>query len=86
VPLWAPARRVLRQLVTEALTLSCIAGALGAIMAVQFVQLLESLSPADTPLIDSVALDGRGLLFALGLSVVLGVLLEIAPAAKVSRG
>jgi len=55
-------------------------------MAVQFVQLLESLSPADTPLIDSVALDGRGLLFALGLSVVLGVLLEIAPAARVSRG
>jgi predicted permease len=77
--------RVLRQLVTEALTLSCIAGVLGSITAVEFVPLLKVLSPADTPLINAVALNGRGLLFALVLSVCLGVLLGIAPAARASH-
>lgn len=77
--------RLLRQLVTEALTLSCIAGALGAAVAVELVPLLKALAPADTPLLNAVALNGRGLLFALALSIVLGGLLGIAPLSWISR-
>jgi predicted permease len=77
--------RIFRQLFTEALSFSCIAGVIGTVVAVLFVPLLKSLAPADTPLLHTVQLDERGLLFALGLSVTLGFLLAIAPASRVSR-
>jgi putative ABC transport system permease protein len=78
--------RVLRQLLTEALTLSCIAGVLGTILAVEFVPLLKVLSPGDTPLLSAVALNGRGLVFALGLSLALGILVGMAPAFRGWQG
>lgn len=78
--------RIFRQLLTEALAFSCIAGSVGAIAALQFVPLLKSLAPADTPLLQTVELDWRGLLFALGLSVAFGLLLGFAPLARVSAG
>jgi predicted permease len=77
--------RLLRQLVTEALGFSCLAGALGAAIAAGLVPLLKTLSPADMPLLQAVMLNGRGLLFAMALCVALGVLLGLAPASRVSR-
>ena len=77
--------RIFRQLVTEALTFSCIAGIIGTAAAVLFVPLLKSWAPADIPFLQTVQLDERGLLFALGLSMVLGFLLAIAPVSRVSR-
>ncbi len=77
--------RLLRQLVTESVTFSCIAGALGAAGAFAFVPVLKAISPADTPLLNDVTMNGRGLLFALALSFALGVLLGIMPAWRVSR-
>ncbi len=77
--------RLFRQLLTEALTFSLIAGALGALAASEMVPLLTAFAPANTPLLDTVSLNGRGLLFALLLSVALGVLLGLAPASRVSR-
>lgn len=77
--------RVLRQFITEALALSCLAGALGVFAASEFVPLLKMLSPAGTPLLNAVALDGRAVVFALFLTVSFGVLLGIAPAFQASR-
>ncbi len=78
--------RLVRQLVVEALTFSSAAGALGAAAACALAPLLRSLSPANTPLLSSVTLDGRGLLFALLLSLGVGVSLGIAPAWEASSG
>lgn len=72
--------RIVRQLVTEALAFSCIGGALGIAAAFALVPLLKHLSPATTPLLDSVSMNERGLLFASLLSVTVGLLLGIAPA------
>ena len=78
--------RVVRQLVTEALTFSCAGGALGTAAAFALAPLLRTLSPANTPLLNSVTLDERGLLFALLLSLAVGVSLGIAPAWQGSSG
>ncbi len=77
--------RLFRQLLTEALTFSLSAGALGVATAMGFVPLLKAFSPANTPLLNAVALNGRGMLFALALSVALGLLLGLAPASRVSH-
>ncbi len=78
--------RVVRQLVTEALAFSCAGGALGTAAAFALAPLLRTLSPANTPLLNSVSLDERGLLFALLLSLAVGVSLGIAPAWQGSSG
>lgn len=76
--------RLLRQLLTEAVVYSLIAGAIGAAASLALIPLLKSLSPADTPLLSSVTLDTRSLLFALAASVGIGILLGLAPAARKS--
>ncbi|MBV9404429.1 MAG: ABC transporter permease, partial [Acidobacteriaceae bacterium] len=83
--LGAGQRRLVRQLVTEALVVCSIAGALGGALAMGFVPLLKALSPADTPLLNSVSLNGRGLLFALAVSVAFGMVLGIAPISRISH-
>ncbi len=77
--------RLIRQLLTEALTFSLIAGALGATAAAGFVPLLKTFAPASTPLLSGVTLNGRVLLFALVLSAVLGVLLGLVPGWRISH-
>jgi putative ABC transport system permease protein len=72
--------RVVRQLVTEALAFSCAGAALGTAAAFALVPLLKAFSPGNTPLVESVSLDERGLMFALLLTVAVGVLLGVVPA------
>ena len=84
VTLGAGIARLLRQLLTEAVAFSVIAGALGAAAAIELVALLKAFAPANTPLLNTVTLNGRGLLFALVLSVTLGLLLGLAPGSRVS--
>ena len=72
--------RVARQLVTEALVFSIAGGVLGVVAAFALVPLLKAIAPANTPLLNSVHLDLRGLMFAFVLSLALGVSLGIAPA------
>lgn len=77
--------RLFRQLMTEALGITLISGACGAFLAVQLVPFLTRLAPVDTPLIDAVTLNGRGLLFALIVSIATGTVLGLAPAIQLSR-
>ena len=79
--LGAARTRLFRQLLTEGVLYSAIAGALGSIASMAFIPVLKSLSPAATPLLSSVTLNTRCLIFALIVSVVIGVLIALAPAA-----
>lgn len=82
--LGAAQTRLFRQLLTESIVYSLSAGALGAIASIALIPALKHLAPADTPLLSSVTLDTRSLLFALALSFTIGVLLGLAPAARKS--
>jgi putative ABC transport system permease protein len=77
---------LLRQLITEALTFSSLAGVSGTLVAIQLVPLLKLLAPANTPFLESVTLNGRALLFASALSIAIGVLLGLAPLLQLSYG
>jgi macrolide transport system ATP-binding/permease protein len=71
--------RILRQLITESVLLSGAGGGLGMVAAFWLVPLLKALSPANTPLLNSVGMDARALMFAFLVSMAVGVLLGIAP-------
>ncbi len=77
--------RLVRQLLTESLTLSLAGGALGLLVAKFGLDALIALSPADTPRLDSVGIDGRVLVFTLGVSLLTGFLFGLAPALQTSR-
>ena len=78
--------RIAAQLLAESLLLSAVAGAVGVVLAFWLRQLL----PAATGLADAgvvaSGLEGRVLLFALGVSLLTGVLCGMAPAARASAG
>jgi predicted permease len=77
--------RLLQQVLAESVTMCLIAGALGVFASFALVRVLKALAPADTPRLDSVALDGRALLFALALSLAVGIALGFVFAWKSSR-
>ena len=78
--------RVVRQLLTESIVLSCAGAVVGGAVAWWSLRWLMRISPGDLPGIESVALDGRVLLFTVLLSLVTGVLCGLAPALHASVG
>ena len=79
-------RRVLvRQLLTESVLLAVIGGVLGVLLAFWGVDLILALEPGDIPRVAPIAVDGQALAFALGLSVVTGLLFGVVPAWQASR-
>ncbi len=83
--LGATRRRVIRQLITESLLLSCAGGALGAVMALWLTDLLARTAAESLPRATEIGMDGRGLAFALGVSALCGVVFGLAPAWQASR-
>jgi len=87
--LGAPGWRIARQLLTESAVLASIGGTVGLVLAFWSSRLLfHLLGPAmQLPMrpISSVPLDGRVLLFALGLSCVTGLAFGVVPAFSVLR-
>ncbi|MFL5579012.1 MAG: ADOP family duplicated permease [Gemmatimonadaceae bacterium] len=78
--------RLVRQVVTESLTLAMVGGALGLVLAqwaIRALLKLASSGPRAIPL--DAALDGRTLLFAVGVTLAAGLLFGLAPAARVAR-
>ena len=84
--LGASRTRVVRQLLTESIVLSCAGAVVGGAVAWWSLRWLMRISPGDLPGIESVALDGRVLLFTVLLSLVTGVLCGLAPALHASVG
>jgi len=71
--------RILRQLLTESLTLSLLGGA-GALLVVTWgTNFLISLGPADVPRLQSAHLNIPVFLFALSVSLISGILFGLAP-------
>lgn len=77
--------RIVRQLMTESVVLALIAGALGMALAFWGSRVLVALAPADVPRLAEASIDGRVLLFALGVSLVASLLFGLAPALQVMR-
>jgi putative ABC transport system permease protein len=77
--------RILRQMLTESLLLSFAGGAVGLLVALWVLPLLVAIHPDSIPRVAEVSLDARLLAFAVGVSVLTGVLFGLAPALKVSR-
>jgi predicted permease len=75
--------RLLRQMLTESVTLSCCGAALGLILAVAGTRAIAHLDAFDIPLLASVRLDGDAFGFTLLAAVITGVLVGLLPALQV---
>ena len=77
--------RLVRQLLTESLMLALIAGLGGVVMAYWTMDVIMAFAPpVDMPLDLGLRMDGTTLLFAVGVSVITGVLFGLAPALQAS--
>jgi len=74
--------RLVRQFLTESLSLSLIGGALGVLLAQWGVDALLALAPPNLPRIDDISLNLPVLAFALGISVLIAVGLGIVTALR----
>lgn len=78
--LGAGRRRLLRQLLTESCFVALLGGVVGVGLAHSVVALLPRLAAESLPRLEAVSVDGGVLLFALGVSVLTGLLFGIVPA------
>jgi predicted permease len=76
--------RLLRQMLTESVTLSCCGAVLGLILAVAGTRELAHLHAFNLPLLESVRIDESALLFTLLAAVISGVLFGLLPALRVT--
>jgi predicted permease len=72
--------RLLRQMLTESVALSCCGAALGLLLAVTGTRAIAHLNAFEIPLLASVRLDGAALGFTLLAAVLTGVLFGLLPA------
>src|SRR5262249_51234592 len=77
--------RVIRQLLAESLLLALAGGALGLLLARVGVAALASLAAHSVPRMGEVRLDPVLFLFALGVSLLSGILFGLAPALHLTR-
>jgi predicted permease len=75
--------RLLRQVLTESVTLSCCGAALGLLLAVVGTRELAHLNTFNLPLLESVRVDRTTLVFTLLATGATGVLFGLAPALQV---
>jgi putative ABC transport system permease protein len=84
--LGAGRRRLAQQLLTESVLLSLVGGVLGVVLAIAIRKTLATLVTPQLPVNEpDIRLDMPVLLFALGVSMVTGLLFGLAPAWKASR-
>jgi predicted permease len=83
--LGAERARLIRQMITEAMLLASIGGAIGIGLAFGGVKLLLKLNPGDIPRLNDISIDGRVLLFSVVLSLATGFLFGLLPALSASR-
>jgi len=83
--LGAGRNRIAQQLLTESIVLSLVGGVAGLALAAEGTKWLSTIVKSAVPVTSDIALDGTALGFALGLSVLSGILFGVAPAWKASR-
>jgi predicted permease len=77
--------RVFQQLLTEAVLLSGAGGALGLLLAYVTLASASTLLAAQVPRAEEISIDGRVLLFAVGMSMLTGILAGTLPAVRAGR-
>jgi putative ABC transport system permease protein len=77
--------RVLQQLLTETLLLAITGGAVGLLLSYATLTSASALLASQIPRADEISIDGRVLLFALGMSMLTGVLAGTLPGVRTSR-
>lgn len=83
--LGASRSRLVRQLLTESVLLAAVAGSLGTAMAYWTMGLLMAfVPPVDMPIEFGLHMDVNTLLFAMGVSLVTGIVFGLAPAIQAS--
>jgi predicted permease len=85
VSLGAARSRIVRQLLTEALVLGLVAGAVGVALAYVLMRALVYLNPGDIPNLKETSLNVPVLLFSFSMTVFTTLLIGILPAWTVSR-
>jgi predicted permease len=81
--LGAGRRRILRQLLTEAVVLSLVGASLGVVLAQLAIAFtLPLVPPSVLPRVDGIVLDARVMAFCLGLSLVSTLLVGLVPALR----
>ena len=81
----ASRRRIIRQLITESLVLSLVAGVAALVFATWASHSLVALAPAGVPRIGETSIDGQVLVFTLLISLAASILFGLAPALQLSR-
>jgi putative ABC transport system permease protein len=74
--------RILRQVLVESLLLACVGGAAGILLAVEGLALFRAIAPPDTPRLDEISISPALFWFALGASLVAGLIFGLAPARR----
>jgi predicted permease len=77
--------RIVRQLLTESVLLAIAGGILGTLLAKWGTRAILAALPDALPRSEEIGLDGRVLLFTLGISVLTGVLFGLAPTVRLLR-
>lgn len=92
VAIGAGRKHIFRQMLTESVFLSLLGGLIGVFLGTLGLRVLLSLAPGDLPRLPEAErmsalalLDGRILLFALGVSLFTGLLFGLVPALQISR-
>ncbi|HYL61719.1 MAG TPA: ABC transporter permease [Candidatus Methylomirabilis sp.] len=85
VALGAGTGRLVRQMLTESVLLSAAGGAMGLLVAEWARETLLALRPVSLPRYNAIEIDGRVLLYTLGVSLITGVLFGLAPALRATR-
>lgn len=83
--LGAGSGRVTRQMLTEAVLLSCLGTLLGLGMAWLGIRVLVRLAPANLPRLDSTSMDWRVLLFSASCGILASIILSMLPTFSVVR-
>jgi predicted permease len=78
--LGASAGRIVRQLLTESTLLAVVSGLLGTVIAIVAIRLVRAYGPDNLPRLQEVSLDLRVLGWALGISLIAGIIVGLAPA------
>ena len=78
--------RLIRQMLTEGIVLSCCGAALGVLVAVAGTRGLARLEAVSIPLLQNVRTDFTALAFILAIAVLTGVVFGLAPALQVPAG
>jgi predicted permease len=83
--LGASAGRIVRQLLTEGVLLAAVSGLIGTLLAVAGIRLIRAFGPGNLPRLNEISLDVRVLGWALGISVLAGILVGLSPAMATLR-